>query len=411
MTGADTQRAPRRVLAVADSDSYVKWAAATLDRLPDSEPSLVVLDSPVRPSPAQVRAAVAGTRLADDAPRLLRLRALVRTLRAAPPDVLLVATTGPAAELVLRALAGLPHRPVVVTGLPGMSLPATALALRYRASADLFVVHSHREAHEFDALARTLGTRSRVVVNRLPFLAARTDRTDAGGGLPEPDTTPLHRVVFAPQAKFPETLEDRVRLLRGLAALAQDRPDLDVVVKLRGLVGEAQTHHEAFPFDALAARHADEPGVARLRVATGPLDGFLTPGTALVTVSSTALLEALALGLRALVLSDFGIGEHNLTQAYADSGLVGSLDDLAAARLPHADPAWLRENYLQDTPDELPGAVDELLAAPLAPLAAPPRVGSLPSHLRRRLRLAAPAASRRVMALMPSVRATRRLAS
>ncbi len=394
----------RRVLAVADSDSYVKWAAATLDRLDDVTASLVVLDSPVRPSPAQVRAAVAGTRLAAAAPRLLRLRALVRTLRAAPPDVLLVATTGPAAELVLRALPGLPARPVVVTGLPGMSLPATALALRYRATADLFVVHSHREARAFDELARQLGTRSRLVVDRLPFLAG------TGGALPEPDTTALHRVVFAPQAKFPETLDDRVRLLRGLAALAEARPDLDVVVKLRGLVGEPQTHHEAFPFDALTARHADEPGVARLRVATGPLEEFLVPGTALVTVSSTALLEALALGLRALVLDDFGIGEHNLTAAYADSGLVGSLADLAAARVHHADPAWLRENYLQDTPDELPGALDELLAAPLAPLAAPPRVGSVPSHLRRRLRLVAPAASRRVMALMPSVRATRRLA-
>ena len=51
----------RRVLAVADSDSYVKWAAATLDRLDDVDASLVVLDSPVRPSPAQVHAAVAAT--------------------------------------------------------------------------------------------------------------------------------------------------------------------------------------------------------------------------------------------------------------------------------------------------------------------------------------------------------------
>lgn len=393
----------RTVLAVADSDSYVKWAAATLDRLPGATSSLVVLDSPVRPTPAQVQAAVAGTALAATPPRLLRLGALARLLRTRTPDVLLVATTGPAAELVLRALARSRRRPVVVTGLPGMSLPATALALRYRATADLFVVHSHREAHDFAALARDLGTGQRVVVNRLPFLADRVR------GVPEPDTTPLHRVVFAPQAKFPETLDDRVRLLRGLAALADARPDLDVVVKLRGLVGEPQTHHEAYPFDALVARHADEPGVARLRVATGPLEAFLTPGTGLVTVSSTALLEALALGLRALVVGDFGVGEHNLTAAYADSGLVASLDDLAAARLHHADPAWLRENYLQDTPDELPGALDEALAAGLPALTAPPRVGSLPAHLRRRLRLLAPAASRRVQSLMPSVRATRRL--
>lgn len=393
----------RTVLAVADSDSYVKWAAATLHRLPDHAASLIVVDSPVRPSPAQLDAATAGTPLAGQRPRVLRLRELRRFLHRQPPDVLLVATTGPAAELVLRAAAGVEPRPVVVTGLPGMSLPATELALRYRSTADVFVVHSHRELAEFSALAQHLGLGMRVVVNRLPFLADRTP------GVPTPDTTPLRRVVFAPQAKFPESLDDRLRILRALGALAASRPDLDVVVKLRGLVGEPQTHHEAYPFDALAARHHDVPGVAALRIATGPLDGFLTPGSGLVTVSSTALLEALALGLPALVLGDFGIGDHNLTGAYADSGLVGTLEDLAAARLHLADPGWLRDNYLHDDPDELPSALTAADGSSAGPLATPARVGSHLAAVRRRLRLRAPGLSRRITAVTPSARARRRL--
>lgn len=374
----------RRILAVADSDSYVKWAAATLDGLA-GDASLVVLDSPVLPTAGQVDAATAGTRLAGSTPPVLRLSQLRRMLRRTPPDVLLVATTGPAAELVLRAVAGIWPRPLVVTGLPGMSLPATELALRYRSTADLFVVHSYREADEFRSLATRLGLPMRFVVNRLPFLAPRAgdERTI--------DTSPVTRVVFAPQAKFPETRDDRLRILRALGTLATSRPDVDVVVKLRGLAGQAQTHREELPFDVLAARHRSDPGVADVQIATGSLREFLTPGTALVTVSSTAVLEALALGLRALVLDDFGVGEHNLTAAYVGSGLLGSLDDVVQVRFRHPDPAWLASNYLHDDPDELGGAAR---TSPSTPVGRPSRVGTPAAHARRRLRLAAPRLTR-----------------
>ncbi|MBT0994582.1 hypothetical protein KIN34_09815 [Cellulomonas sp. DKR-3] len=384
-----------RVLGVADSDSYLKWAGTTLERLAadpalSTEPALVVLRSPVEPTEGQVASALARTRWAHHPPARVNLGALGRTLRSVRPDVVLVATTGPAAEHVLRLLARLPYRPVVVTGLPGMSLPATPTALRYRSTADLFVVHSHHERTAFTNLADELGdgvqVRSRFVVCRLPFLAP---------GSPVPDTAPLHRVVFAPQAKFPVDEPDRVAILRALGELALARPDLDVVIKLRGLAGDAQTHRERWPFDELAREHAEVPGVPAVRVATGPLHDHLTPGTALVTVSSTAVLEALALGLRALVIGDFGIGDENLTGVYADSGLVGSLADVAAGRVATADPAWVRENYLQAEPDELGAALAAALAVPAPPLGTPAPVGALPSRLRRRARLVWPAGARR----------------
>jgi hypothetical protein len=46
------------VLAIADTDSYLKWSAATLDALPNPwESSQVVISNPVMPSEAQIRAA------------------------------------------------------------------------------------------------------------------------------------------------------------------------------------------------------------------------------------------------------------------------------------------------------------------------------------------------------------------
>ncbi|MCW2812429.1 MAG: hypothetical protein JWP61_2887, partial [Friedmanniella sp.] len=104
------ERAPR-VLAVADTDSYLKWSLATLAALPPGWSSTqVVLDNPVAPSPAQ-RAAAGGDGLS-----LLRHRDLLRLIRRTRPDVVLLACTGPvvAALTGSRALRGA-GRPVLVT--------------------------------------------------------------------------------------------------------------------------------------------------------------------------------------------------------------------------------------------------------------------------------------------------------
>ncbi|MDM7831992.1 DUF6716 putative glycosyltransferase [Cellulomonas edaphi] len=385
---------PASVLAVADSDSYLKWAAATLDRL-DGIPrrELVVLRTPVRPDDRQTTAALAGTSWAGGVLDDHSVLGLAARLRRTRPDVVLVATTGPAAEVVIRAVAALPYRPVVVTGLPGMSIPATERALRFRAGADVFVVHSRHERARFAVAARSAGVAPVWAVNRLPFLHGQA------GARPSPDPGPLRRVVFAPQAKFPVTPAERIAVLRSLAALARSRPDLDVLVKLRAEAGQAQTHDEPHPYDTLWRALAPD---APVKLVTGPLAPHLTPGTALVTVSSTAVLEALAVGLRALVLADFGVGDENLTTVYQDSGLLGTLRDLEAGRFSAADPGWLDDNYLHAEPDELPGVLAAI--APAERLRPGPAVGGRRAQVRRYARLALPALSVGTRSRRPGVR-------
>ena len=51
-----------RILAIADSESYLKWAARLLDPLVWADVRLVLVDTPIRPTDDQIGAAVAGTR-------------------------------------------------------------------------------------------------------------------------------------------------------------------------------------------------------------------------------------------------------------------------------------------------------------------------------------------------------------
>ena len=329
---------PFRVLAVADSDSYLKFACATLESLGEGwECEVLLVRSPILPTLEQIQAATAGTFLAGKAPRVIPASGLRTALAGA--DVVLAAATGPVVEEVFTQAARMPQRPALLSALPGVAFPATRKALNYRALGDAFITHSHAECRAFSDLADAMKLPQRILVSRLPFLASP--------GRPEPQQVPLRSVVFAPQAKVPVERDQRVAILQALAALARRRPELSVRVKLRAWAGEPQTHLEQYPFDQLwsdlvAARAV---GGHELQFCTGPMSAQLTPAAAMVTVSSTAALEALDAGLPVLILDDFGLSEQMLNKVFDGSGLVGNLDDLVAGRFRHPEHRWLRDNY------------------------------------------------------------------
>ncbi|MCK9795005.1 hypothetical protein M1843_14735 [Isoptericola sp. 4D.3] len=403
-------RAAPRVLAVADSDSYLKWAVWTLARLRDADDgteravdddpgaprvAAVVVRSPIAPAPGQVTAAVGGSGVTT--PPVLTPRALRRLVRRTRPDVVLVAATGPVAELVAKEVTRATHpgpRPALLAGLPGMALPATPQGTGWRRWCDAFLVHGRVEAAPYVEAFALQGARPDLVLTRLPFLQ------DPADGVP----AQVRRVVLAAQAKVPASRDDRVALLDGLARLAGE--GFEVVVKLRALAGERQTHNEAHPLDALWAAEHRRLGhhEGTVGFVTGSMADQLTPGTALLTVSSTAGLESLALGLPTVFLSDFGVGPAQLNEPFAASGCLRRLDDVAAtlrAGGPSPDPVWLDEHYLHAAPSGLPAAVHDLTRRSRAGDLPPVRVRpwSWPRHQYTAMRSALPVAVARHLTL------------
>ncbi|GAA3804644.1 hypothetical protein GCM10022226_25670 [Sphaerisporangium flaviroseum] len=337
-----------RVLAVADSDSYLKWAAGLLDQLPAAWTStLSVVRTPIVPSPAQIAAAVSGTRSgAGEPPSVVPARGLRRLAEQIRPDVVLVACTGPVVDvLVSEVFGGLSPRPVFVSGLPGISIPATEKAWMYRGGCDLFVVHSGKEVEEFGRIGKELGATGSVALARLPYLgqgpAHRHDGSPAAPG---------DRVIFATQAKVPKRREDRESILLALAGLAEARPDLDVVVKLRALETERQTHNERYHYERLWRSLADSGAVrpGAVRFAAGAMHEHLALAAAFVTVSSTAALEAIMGEVPLLVLSDFGVNAEMINLVFEDSGCLGTLEDLARGDFRRPAHTWCDANYFHD---------------------------------------------------------------
>ncbi|MFP3965753.1 DUF6716 putative glycosyltransferase [Actinomadura fulvescens] len=390
-----------RVLALADSDSYLKWAACLLDALPPGWTArTAVVRSPITPSADQIRAALNGSMTAEA--EVLPARRLRRVLAEYEPDVVLLACTGPVVETLTGIILGRGGpRPVLVSGLPGISVPASERAWLFRSAADLFIVHSHREVAEFTEIARGLGVRGTVGRARLPFLD------------PAPPKARRDRVVFATQAKVPVARGERRRVLLALAALAERRPDLRPVVKLRAWADEQQTHRELHHYELLWRELVAE-GAARsgaLTFDTGPMREHLSHAAGFVTVSSTAALEAIAAQVPLLVLSDFGVNAEMINLVFEGSGCLGTLADLEAADFRTPDQSWCAANYFHDP-------VDDDWTAHLSGLVAQARTGALPvpvrlpypggarARRRARMRLEAPAA----MEVISAVRQARQRA-
>src|SRR3954468_1085364 len=202
-----------KFIAIADSDSYLKWGAAFLGALPGvTERELVLIETPVLPSDSQRAAALAVGGVLPEQLFSLPLNEVLGTIRREQPDAVLIALRGPVAAVLIRMIAEMPHRPVIVTGLPGISIPATRKALAFRRQADLFVLHSHREIREFTRMSREYGWTHRFALATLPFVEKRTGANGTD-------------LVFAAQAVVPRTLADRMRVLELLIAAARARPD------------------------------------------------------------------------------------------------------------------------------------------------------------------------------------------
>jgi hypothetical protein len=377
---AGTSNPPVRVLAIADSDSYLKWSLATVQALPrDWVATQLVIANPLRPSTGQTSAAGLAHVEVVNRSRLLRRIGRER------PDVVLLACTGP----VVAALTTSPvlrgrGRPVLVTGLPGISVPASRGVLEHRAGCDLLILHSHREVADFTVLAAAIPVDLTFGLATLPFLRKRVETL--------PDLTADRGVVFAAQAAVPSERSQREAILFALADCGS------AVVKLRAAAGERQTHDEIWSYPQLLGDLVASGRVASDAVwfRTGPMDKTLRSATGLVTVSSTAALEALAAGVPILILSDFGVNAKMINQVFDGSGCLGTLADLRKSRFHRPDDAWSTANYFHPSTDNnwLPQlrSLIKSRRAGLLPMRSPFRMPEW-ADLRRRLRLLAPARS------------------
>ncbi len=169
-------------------------------------------------------------------------------------------------------------------------------------------------------------------------------------------------LVFASQAIVPRERSDRMRVARLLVAAARADPSKRVVVKERAASGEHQTHAQRYGYPGLLRTLAPLP--ENLVVSTEPMSHALDRAEGLVTVSSTAAIEAVARGIPVIALDSFGVDDKLINPVFVGSGLFGSEEDVIGRQFRLPPREWLARQLLPRFRSRTTGSrqVDELVA-------------------------------------------------
>ncbi len=256
-------------------------------------------------------------------------------------DVVLLGLDGRPTRQVLRRVAQLyaegstARRPVLVSYYPGVVFRFHLEGMQSRMSSDLLLLNSPQDLELYRELCRGLGVNDKNgLLTGLSYLAQTLARAKT------PDT-----VVFFGQPTVPAALAERAYLIEQLARLAERSPAHHIVLKPRHRPGERTLHRDRFHFEDLMAFQRASPLPPNLSVSYRPVPELLARAALVVTVSSSAALEALASGIPTRILTDFGLHENLGNHLFSGSGLLTTFPELAWDMPFVLEPTW-RERHM-----------------------------------------------------------------
>ena len=323
---------PRTAILVAAFDSQLKWCARIRDELELEGFVCRTVVPSVRSalSPAQLRDAGFETVDRVGWEELVEL--------AVASSVVVCALSGPQTQRLSLALShelegSADPGPVVVAGWVGIIIEKITAGYLDRCGADVVAVNSAHDLAHFERTAERLGLQTdNLLLTGLPFLSSE----------PAPARTgPIRTVVFADQPTVPSGQTERSYVYLRLLEHARRHPERRVLLKPRHRPGEDTFHRmRHHPADLLASE--DLP--PNFEIVYTPVPDLLAEADLLLTVSSTACLEAVDHGCRVALVLDLGVHERLGNQGLLDSGLLRTFDQVDDDDLGVVDAAW-RDSY------------------------------------------------------------------
>ena len=176
-------------------------------------------------------------------------------------------------------------------------------------------------------------------------------------------------MLFADQPTVPGPASERLHLYRRLIDYAYAHPEREVLLKPRHRPGEGTFHTmKHHPEDLLAG--VDRP--PNFRIDYTAISEILPDVDLLLTMSSTACLEAVGRGCRVGLVLDLGVHERYGNHVFLASGLLRTFDQLIADDIGIPNRSWLGSYYF-----DRPGTASQQIAARVEKLLA---TGERPSR-------------------------------
>ena len=249
-------------------------------------------------------------------------------------------------------------RPLIATIYPGILFRHHYDGFSARMPADLVILNSSKDRQCFDSLRGTYGDFLDNSFNLGPVtvLGSETFEFNRDRNL----------VIFFDQPSVPKTREEKFHIFEELSRLSVQHPNLEFCVKLRVSPKDATLHKGGQGTLAYLNEFNRKlpPGRRPLKLVDGSPRALIARSKLVLSVSSTALVEAIACGCPAMAIADFGIDEDYGVSYFVGSGISGLLENLDLADPPGVAVSWMAENV--GNPDRRATVLAERLAEELA---------------------------------------------
>jgi len=324
-----------RLLLIADSDSQL-LACDALCRFSDDQPVALTINVIPREGTPQALLDRMGRR---STLWHQELAPLLRDPRILEMDAIGVFLTGSKLNDIRLALDRLGKRPLLFCGFNGVVLEHFVEGISWRLGYDLICLSGPRDQERLSQLlAHTPFRHQRTVLTGLRRNTPGHQPLIARAQRPK-------RLVFAEQVIMPATTEERSRMVRILAGLAERSPQWELLIKPRIAPGQA-TFHDVETHISSTVRDTLGVPPANLRIDYRPLPELLRTSRWLATLSSTAFFDALDFGCSPLVMADLGLQPRYGGHVFAGSGVWRCFDDISSLdalerECPTANPEWL----------------------------------------------------------------------
>jgi hypothetical protein len=236
-----------------------------------------------------------------------------------------------------------------------------------RSGVDLLCLNGEGDAQLYRQACAAMGLASdNAEVSGLPILWSLEPRLQ----VPEAAS-----IVFFEQPSVPDNPIQRKYICRRLADLARAWPDHPVIFKPRTSKVEATLHRHHGEMSSRVEKLSRR--IPNLQISYKPSLALLKQCGCAITVSSTAAMEAMALGVSTRIVSDLGVNETLGNHYFLGSGALADFDAIIRDPFsPRHDPAWTeRQGHRPDGAQVFVTALKDRLEHPPEPAEAATRPG------------------------------------
>jgi hypothetical protein len=335
---SDHQRVrTRKLLVLSDFDSRVKWGTSLAAYLQDFCSITIMYRDVPRPLERRYFSDGFTTKKYSSVSEAVNCPDIFEY------DYVVLALGGNQNLKVLRSIAergmhSSGRRPVILAGFNGLVEPGDSHGFLCRQGADILCVNSEHDMASFQKLSHALSLDPTPLL--LTGYLRKNECAESPVGVPS-----IKNVLFVEQVGRPANLSQKIYLARQLAAYAWAHPERTVQIKLRntGWIKHTNSNKKLYSFRMVwrAMVLRKPPNVVFPAASTEEL---LPDADLCIALNSTVLFEALSMGKKVAVVSDFGVGTHMGNTSFIGSGLFRTIQELRDDKVPTVEDGWLLQN-------------------------------------------------------------------